>query len=464
MNKHTAHANKHAYHGKKIKLVALLLVMGAAAVFLMHALLPSHAQDALQDAAQGAPQSASSQGAPQSASSQVAAGAPSQTACTSAQTQRTSAQTQRTAAASAHTQDAFACSPLQALGASFGVPSAKAYADEATEAALSSAQGEVERTAAEYNDLSAQVESLEAQIAENNARIEEIQQQLPYQRQASNKSLVAIYKMQQEGSALIDMLLGSGTIMEFFENLDYLNRIQSKNMEEVAKLASMEEELTNTYNSLAAAHASVEEQRSSAQAALAAAQEARAAAQEAAERKKQEEAEAAAAAAAAAEAEQQAQQQAQAAADANTGSTVADEPQDSSVDSIVSADKADWGEDKAAFVNSWAGRINNYLSGSPLAGQGETFASAAWDYGVDPRWSPAISFVESSKGAVCFLPHNAWGWGSSSWGSWEEAIDAHVRGLSRGYGYTLSMEAAKKYCPPNWQHWYNSCAAQMDMI
>ena len=99
-----------------------------------------------------------------------------------------------------------------------------------------------------------------------------------------------------------------------------------------------------------------------------------------------------------------------------------------------------------------------------MAGQGTTFASAAWSYGVDPRWSPAIACVESTKGANCFASHNAWGWGSSSWGSWEEAIDAHVGGLARGYGYTITMEAAQKYCPPNAETWYNRTVEEMNKI
>ena len=130
----------------------------------------------------------------------------------------------------------------------------------------------------------------------------------------------------------------------------------------------------------------------------------------------------------------------------------------------ASTDTADWSSDEDAFVSQWTARINNYLAGSPLSGYGETFARAAWTYGVDPRWSPAISYVESTKGAYCFASHNAWGWGSVSWDSWEEAINAHVAGLARGYGYTLTYAAAQKYCPPNADHWYNSCLAQMNSI
>ena len=131
---------------------------------------------------------------------------------------------------------------------------------------------------------------------------------------------------------------------------------------------------------------------------------------------------------------------------------------------MLTPDGANWAVTEDEFVAAWAPRIDAYLSGWPLAGQGATFAKAAWDYGIDPRFSPAISCVESSKGSACFLPHNAWGWGSISWDSWEEAIDAHVRGLARGYGYTVSEAAAKKYCPPNWEHWYNTVCAEIAKI
>ncbi len=124
----------------------------------------------------------------------------------------------------------------------------------------------------------------------------------------------------------------------------------------------------------------------------------------------------------------------------------------------------DWSVGEEAFVAEWTQRIDAFLAGSPLAGQGATFAQAAWNNGVDPRWSPAISNTESSKGAHCFLPCNAWGWGSSSWGSWEEAINAHVAGLASGYGYSLTYAAAQKYCPPNYDHWFNATLSAMMSI
>ena len=137
------------------------------------------------------------------------------------------------------------------------------------------------------------------------------------------------------------------------------------------------------------------------------------------------------------------------------------------------SDGADWSQSKEEFIAEWAPRIDNYLQGSPLYGQGENFAKSAWKYNIDPRWSAAISNTESSKGAICIRPHNAWGWGAadsdpynlaSEWGSWEEAIDAHARGLSEGYGYTITMLGAKSYCPPTWQSWYNNTLDQMAQI
>lgn len=116
------------------------------------------------------------------------------------------------------------------------------------------------------------------------------------------------------------------------------------------------------------------------------------------------------------------------------------------------------------FIQEWGSRLDNYLSGSPLSGYGETFASAAYDYNIDPRFSAAISCIESSKGAYCFRPHNAWGWGNSSWSSWEEAIVAHAKGLASGYGYTVSEAVAKKYCPPTWSSWYSNVSSEMSKI
>lgn len=111
----------------------------------------------------------------------------------------------------------------------------------------------------------------------------------------------------------------------------------------------------------------------------------------------------------------------------------------------------DFSMSETAFVRAWAPRIDGWFNswdpGAPLAGYGEEFARAAYRHKYDPRLSPAMSRMESSGGRYCFRPYNAWGWGSSSWSSWPEAIDAHVAGLSVGYSGMTITEIVNKYCP-----------------
>ena len=139
----------------------------------------------------------------------------------------------------------------------------------------------------------------------------------------------------------------------------------------------------------------------------------------------------------------------------------------------LNPDGADWSAGEKAFVSAWKPRLNAYLAGSPLAGKGEAFAKAAWKNHIDPRYSAAISNIESSKGRQCIRPHNAWGWGAaepdpyglaSEWATWEEGISAHAKGLARGYGYGPTPEDAQKYCPPNWEDWYVAVVTGMNSI
>ena len=126
--------------------------------------------------------------------------------------------------------------------------------------------------------------------------------------------------------------------------------------------------------------------------------------------------------------------------------------------------EVDWSVGERAFVEEWTARIDAYLAGSPLAGYGSTFAQAAWNNHVDPRFSPAIANTESGKGTHCFRSYNAWGWGESSWSNWEDAINAHVAGLAAGYGYSITPSGAQAYCPPTWQSWYSRTLSQMEII
>ena len=333
------------------------------------------------------------------------------------------------------------------------------------------AQQEVERTAAEYDQAMSRIDELNQQISDNEAHIAKIQETLPEQQERSSAAAVKMYKAQASTPGLLEMVLSSENIVDFFTSLEYVSHIFSSNQAEINRLNELKAELDQTRRDLSQAKKDADSEAANAEAALTAAQEAR----QEAQRKAQEEAARQAEEAAKAAAEAQAAEEAKAAeaakaaddaakADDSAANDATNAGESSGTVEAPSNDGADWTSDRDAFVAQWAGRIDAYLAGSPMAGTGQTFAEAAWDYGVDPRWSPAISNTESSKGLYCFNSHNAWGWGSASWGSWDDAIRSHVAGLARGYGYTISVDAAKKYCPPNWEHWYNATLAQMNMI
>ena len=360
-----------------------------------------------------------------------------------------------------------------------------AYAEEIdTDPQPDELQQEVERTAAAYQEALDQVAVAEQALVENRDRITELEEAIPLQQARSDAAARELYKIEQQSGGVLELLLGSDSFFDFITNLEYVSRATDANVAEINSLSAMKTELDQTQSALRQAKRDADKHAEEANDALSAAKEARleaqrraqeeaeaqAAAEAAAQAQAEAEAEAAAEAAAAAAAQSQDDASAQEASSKAPSAAGADETQTpASNDNETpvaqpTVDNADWTADQSAFIAEWAPRIDAYLTGSPLAGQGVTFASAAWTYGVDPRWSPAISFTESTKGAACFAPHNAWGWGSESWDTWEEAINDHVRGLARGYGYTISVEAAQKYCPPNWEAWYNRTLEQMNLI
>ena len=381
----------------------------------------------------------------------------------------------------------------------------------------------IEETTATYQQAAADVDYLEQQIADNELRTAEIEAKLPEQRARAAASIKELYLFQQSAPGLLELILSSEDFNQFITTVRYIDTIHDRNTDQIKHLASLSAELDSTKQELTLQR-DVAQQKE--QEALDALEEARAvrkelqeqadaiAAAEAEERAravavaqaaiKASNPSAAAQPAASAPAQQpeqkpteqqapqpeqpeqpeqekpqentQEQQQeqpapAQPAAEpaqptatftTNSGNTAPVEVPAEDVTSVSTEPLTT--NTTNSEVDEWAARIDAYLAGSPLAGYGATFAKAAATYGVDPRFSPAISCVESSKGAICFLPHNAWGWGSSSWGDWESAIYDHVAGLAGLYGGTLTLEGAQMYCPPSYQEWYSSVLAEMNSI
>ncbi len=347
---------------------------------------------------------------------------------------------------------------LLALPLAFAVAASTAAAalvvpEVARADSLETLQQRIEDSSAAYDEAAQRVEELQEKIDANEQRISEIEAQLPEKKRAASEAVRTLYKMNQGAGGIIELLLSSDDFNDVITNARYLEAVTSRSNDAVDELLSMTEELDQARSALASEKAQAESDADAAKSAMDEAVSARQAVQEA---RAQQAAEEAAAAQAAIEAAAQ-----QSATFTTSSGNEAEVKVPDNTDS--GSDAVEWSE-KDTFVNEWAPRIDAYLSGSPLAGYGRTFAEAAWTYGVDPRFSPAISCVESSKGAVCFKSHNAWGWGSSSWDSWESAIYDHVAGLAAGYGGQLSVSAAQKYCPPTWENWYASVLSEMNSI
>lgn len=330
----------------------------------------------------------------------------------------------------------------------------------------------VQESAAAYDEAVAHVEDLQRRIDENHAFIAQVEADLPLQQEKADAAMVSMYKMSDRGYTIADMLMGAGNIGDFINACDFLNIITTVNMDEVAKLKSMQAELSSAQAELEAELEEAEKARVRAEESLAEAQAARQEAMAAfaaslsdndVDALRQQAVDALVEEAAAAAAEEGLSEE-DAAAQVEAARESAEAAVAEADVAALAASGVDWSMSKDDFVNEWTGRIDSYLEGSPLEGQGSTFATAAWENGVDPRWSPAIANTESTKGQYCFAEHNAWGWGSSSWDSWEEAINEHVEGLAAGYGSTITEEGAAKYCPPNADFWYTSTVDQMNQI
>ena len=378
----------------------------------------------------------------------------------------------------------------------------------------------IEQSTSAYQTALAEVESLEEMIANNEARTAEIEAKLPEQRDRTASSIKALYIFQQSSPGLLGLILSAENFNDFITTLRYIDTIHQRNADEIAQLANLDNELKSTQAELTLEYEVAAQKQDEALNALEEARAAKRELQQRADAIAAEEAKARAEAIAKAQAaieaaktqetkasEQKSTQAESTKATSETQQAQPAQPAQSSQPAQPAQQEqpkaeepptqADEAPEQATFTTSsghtavvevpepeetsvstepitsnttaeessgWAARIDAYLAGSPLAGYGSTFAAAAAAYGVDPRFSPAISCIESSKGAICFRPHNAWGWGSSSWPDWETAIYAHVAGLASGYDGTLTLEGAMRYCPPTYQEWYSSVLAEMNSI
>lgn len=287
---------------------------------------------------------------------------------------------------------------------------------------------EVEERTATHDELDSRYKSLMSQLVEVSTRKATLEKRLEERETLAAKALRERYIMQRHGATLIDALLRAEDFKSFLVGIEYIEAASAVSVQEVVGLRDDIEECEKIATQLGSEKDSVGKQLEYATAVLEEATRAR------------------------------------------------DEKQrkaDMVANTHLEDDGADWGAGEEKFVATWAPRIEAFVKGSPLEGQGEAFAKAAWVNRIDPRFSVAISNIESSKGRYCIRPYNAWGWGAADsdpyglakeWDSWEEAINAHAKGLADGYGYTVSVNGARAYCPSEWEDWYVKVVTDMNSI
>ena len=312
---------------------------------------------------------------------------------------------------------------------------------------LSDLQARVEASTLALNEATVKLEQAQREVDEGQHKLDELNARLQDSRARFSKSMSVSYKLQQDSMGLLDLLVSSDSLEDVIEYVQYSNAISYRSEREISELLEASKELAAAQSDLEARRDDATKARQDAENALNEAEAARTAEQNAYMAKQ----------AALAEQEKAALEEA---ARAGTDATFQTEngndspvrtPTSGAVPAIFGVN---WNMGREEFISHWAARIDAFLSGFPLAGHGRTFAEAAYDHGVDPRLSPAISNVESTRGTYCFLPYNAWGWGHVSWPDWDTAIRAHIAGLAAGYAPYLTVATANKYCPPNAAYWY----------
>ena len=375
--------------------------------------------------------------------------------------------------------------PLAAFADEGGSENAStAVAEESESFKILAGDTEIEKLTDSYEEARGELEAVDARIAELQVQIDEIEAQLPELQARSDAGIKQRYIMQSNPLVIVESLLSVDTLGDFLKQSDYLDKISKENLKAYNQLRDTQAQLDQIRGEQEQVRAQADARLAEAESALRAVQDERAQNQaddlafaiRQAEMQggpnsiEKEESESSSSNEKKSKKEKEAEEAAKAKKAEEDAAKGILPPVEATLDTTGLADGADWYADRDVFIEDWAARIDEYLEGSPLEGQGWNFAAASWKYGIDPRWSPAISTTESSKGAVCIRPHNAWGWGAADsdpyglaleWESWEEAIDAHVKGLAEGYGYTVSMGRARTYCPPNWQRWYNNVLRDM---
>ncbi len=98
---------------------------------------------------------------------------------------------------------------------------------------------------------------------------------------------------------------------------------------------------------------------------------------------------------------------------------------------------------------------------SPMAKEAKEIWQACKDYQIDPAFFIAVSGIESGYGKHCSSYNSVgWGGGKINFSSYSSCARAFAKGIKANYAnWALDEKMARKYCPPNWNHWLFSVRA-----
>ena len=267
--------------------------------------------------------------------------------------------------------------------------------------------GQLEQAREELSQASSDIEKLEGEIQEAEGRIVEITKQLPERRTSAADTMKTLYKEMSTHNLHLGIIMNSDSIQQMMDQLIALEDVQNESFGQInnltSEMARCAEENVRRNERLEIVRADLPEMESRVS-----------------------------------ELEDRMER-------------IRNAPP-----ALDGCEPIDWSMSDEEIIAEWAPRIDAYLKGYPLEGYGETFVKAGIKYGVDPRFSVAISNTESTRGLYCFSPYNAWGWMSMAgrFSSWEEAIYAHSEYLTCDYYHArLDAQTAQTYCPPTWQSW-----------
>lgn len=144
---------------------------------------------------------------------------------------------------------------------------------------LESLQLKAIEAAENYQSAQDQADQLQQRILDTQAKIEELEAKLPGERQKAASAIRVSYRMSQDQSNLVTLLLASENFNQFITALSYLDNVTSANLNDIQNLNKTHSELEAAKSELESQKSAVDTMVSEAQDALAKANSTRQAAE-----------------------------------------------------------------------------------------------------------------------------------------------------------------------------------------